>query len=165
MNIRQAMVYRVLLPCSLVALFGCASNFAAQSAELKLLLPLNRAAYQANEWIDISVIRASGEPLPAGELALALQAEDGSELKFLFPAKRVEAQAASARAVEHLHVNGWLLRPGRYQVTAICDGATAATNLTVHGAVRRTDFKLINWGRAQGKDQLAQGEDLSLIHI
>ena len=44
MNTRQAMVCRVLLRCSLAALLGCASNFAALSAELKLLLPLNRTA-------------------------------------------------------------------------------------------------------------------------
>jgi hypothetical protein len=52
-----------------------------------------------------------------------------------------------------------LVRPGPYTVEVSCDGANAKTNLTVHSHIRRSDFKLVNWGRAQGQDQLAQGED------
>ncbi len=63
------------------------------------------------------------------------------------------------RPVEHLRVNGWFLRPGSYLLEVTCDGASARTNITVHSPIRRTNFKLINWGRSKGKDLLAQDED------
>ena len=65
--------------------------------------------------------------MPAGDLVLKLQSEDGSRLTFTFPVKKVEAKEGKAQAVEHLHINGWLLRPGNYKVEAACDGATAGT--------------------------------------
>ena len=142
----------------LLAIFATSSTRLG-AAELKLYLPLGRTAYQCNERIALTVLRSSRDPLPAGDLLLTLSGDDGSQLAFTFAEKQVEASGGQAQGVEHLQVNGWLLRPGAYRVEVACDGASARTNLTVHSHVRRSDFKLINWGRAKGRDQLAQGED------
>ena len=40
----------------------------AAAAEIKILLPLGRTAYQTNEWIDVSVVRSSATALPAAPL-------------------------------------------------------------------------------------------------
>jgi hypothetical protein len=149
---------RLLLTTLLLGLLGPEASLAT-AAELKLLLPLNRKPYQINETIDLSVVRSAASALPAGDLVLKLQSEDGSRLTFTFPVKKVEAEGGKAQAVEHLHVNGWLLRPGNYKVEVACDGGTATTTIEVYSHVRRSSFRLINWGRAKGKAQLPQGED------
>ncbi|HEY8665267.1 MAG TPA: hypothetical protein VIL86_01320, partial [Tepidisphaeraceae bacterium] len=109
------------------------SSFAA---ELKVLLPLGRTAYQNNEWIDVSVVRSSPQPLAKGDLVLTLTGEDGSKVtaKFLVDAGEpssgvtgpvAAAPPAMAIATERLHVNGRLLRPGHYTIEVAGDGATA----------------------------------------
>jgi hypothetical protein len=120
---------------------------------------LVRTAYQTNEWIDVSVVRSSPEALAAGDLTLAVAGADGSRLVFAFPVKAVAKTSGGARTTEHLHLNGYLLRPGKYTVEATVDGAKASTEIAIFSHLRKSDFKLINWGRAQGKDQLVQGED------
>src|SRR5437763_14237713 len=87
----------------------------AAAAELKLLLPLGRTAYQTNEWLAVSVVRSGAQDLPAATLALSLSAADGGRVAVTFPLP--PAPAAGGRAVQtgHYHLNGWLLRPGRYQ--------------------------------------------------
>jgi hypothetical protein len=123
-------------------------------AEVRLELPQERTAYQCNESIPLTVLRSGAQSQREGELALRLSAGDGSALTFTFITAKAEAHA-----VEHLQVNGWLLRPGSYRVEVSCEGATAQTNITLHSPIRRSDFKLINWGRAKGKDQLCHGEE------
>jgi hypothetical protein len=139
----------------------CAGAGPAPAAELKILLPLRRTAYQTNERIELSVLRTSKPaPLAAGDLVLTLQGDAADRLSFTFPVGRVEPAGAEARAVEHFYVNGRLLRPGKYTVAASCDGATAAQTIEVHSHVRRSSFRLINWGRANTRAlQLPQGED------
>jgi len=122
--------------------------------EVRLQLPLARTAYQCNESIPITVLRSAAQSPHDGELELKLSANDGSSLRFRFT-----STDGQAHPVEHLQVNGWFLRPASYSVEVTCDGATAQTNITLHSQIRRSDFKLINWGRTKGKDQLAQGED------
>ena len=78
---------------------------------LKLLLPLERTAYQTNEQIDLSVVRSAAEALTAGELALTATGADGSKLAFTFPVAAVAVEGGAACATEHLHLNGALLRP------------------------------------------------------
>ena len=78
-------------------------------------------------------------------------------LVFSFP--EPSAPAAASSVVEHLRINGWLLRPGAYSVEVSCGGQGSRTNITVWSHLRRSDFKLINWRQAQDKDQLGQGED------
>ena len=152
---RWVMIVRAMLIG--LASLGIAS---LSAAELKLSLPLNRTAYQTNERIDLSVLRTADKALSAGELVLKVHGEDGSELAFTFPAAKVQTQSGKASRVEHLHLNGWLLRPGKYTVEAACDGATASKSIEVFSHVRRSTFRLVNWGaRATGAARLAEGED------
>src|ERR1051326_4054479 len=87
----------------------------APPGKLTILLPLGRTAYQTNEWIDVSVVREG--KLDKGDLLLTLSSADGSKLSATFA-----VEASEGRRTEHLHVNGWLLRPGKYTVEASCDG-------------------------------------------
>src|SRR3954469_16376163 len=87
---------------------------AAGAAEVKVLLPLGRTAYQTNEWIDVSVARTAAQALASSELKLTLTGKDGSVIATTFTTPAVPLVGKEARTTEHLHVNGWLLRPGRY---------------------------------------------------
>jgi hypothetical protein len=71
----------------------------------------------------------------------------------------VPAAGTKAWATEHLHLDGRLLRPGHYTLEVSADGATAKAEIDVYNHLRKTSFRLINWGRAKGKDQLVEGED------
>jgi hypothetical protein len=127
---------------------------ADQPAGTRLLLPLGRSAYQTNEMIDVSVVR-EGKSLPAGELKLTLAGKDGSKITAEFPVK-----ASPAGTTEHLQINGWLLRPGEYTITANVDGHDATAAIDVHSHIRQSTFKTIDWGsRASGKQQRLLGED------
>ncbi|MBM4034331.1 MAG: hypothetical protein FJ291_21510, partial [Planctomycetes bacterium] len=135
---------------------------AASAAELKLLMPLGRVAYQTNEAIGVSVVRSAKEALAAGELRLALAGPEGSRVTVVFPVTggTPVPPDTEARRTEHLHLNGWLLRPGRYTLEASCDGATATTEFTVHSHIRKSSFRLIDWGCGAKKDEAARlGED------
>ena len=121
---------------------------------------LHRTAYQTNEWIDVSVVRSDAAALPAGNLTLTVSGDDASKMVFTFPVKAVAVEGADARATEHLHLNGRLIRPGKYVVEASADGATATTSIEVYTHLRRTDFKLIDWGSTtSGKEQTVIGQD------
>jgi hypothetical protein len=130
---------------------------AARAGELKILLPLGRVAYQTNEWIDVCVLRSGPSGLQAGPLLLTLTGEDGSRLEFTFRARAI--QGTPALASENLHVNGYLLRPGKYTVRVAVDGATAQTKIEVCSHVRKSSFKVIDWAsRAAGPEQRTLGE-------
>jgi hypothetical protein len=132
---------------------------ALPAAEVKIVLPLNRTAYQTNEWIDVSVVRQNTQPLTAGDLALHVQSADGSDLTFTFPVPAAALEGGSARRTEHLHLDGRLLRPGHYTLEATADGATAKADIDVFSHLRKSSFRLISWGRAAKEQQLVEGED------
>jgi hypothetical protein len=140
---------------SVAALLLTALPLAA--ADVKILLPLGRTAYQTNEWIDISVICGDAKPQAAGTLTLALRplSFEGGDVTATFDLPATK----EPRRVEHLHVNGWLLRPGKYRVEAAFgnDRGTAEIDVCTH--VRQSGFRLVNWGRAQKEQQLLEGED------
>jgi hypothetical protein len=146
-----------LTVAALLCLLGAAPG-AVRAAELKILLPLGRTAYQTNERIELAVLRTAKSALPAGDLVLTLQGEDASRLRFTLAVPKVEPVGGEARAVEHYYLNGRLLRPGKYVALISCDGADARQPLEVYGQVRRSSFKLINWTQRQGQ-LLPQGED------
>jgi hypothetical protein len=124
------------------------------AADVSVLLPLKRSAYQANEWIDVSVVHNSKEAV-----TLTVAGADDSRMTFTFPARQPDAKDA-VRVVGHYHLNGWLLRPGKYKLTATSGNETSEpVEIDVVTHIRKSDFKLINWGRAKGKEQLPQGED------
>lgn len=143
---------------ALAGLLHAFSPGSAAAAELKILLPLGRVAYQTNEWIDVSVVRGSSDNLKSGQLALVLTGADGSTLDLTFP---VQAAAGKpARATEHFHLNGYLLRPGKYTLQASADGASATTAIDIHSHLRQSTFKTIDWGsRASKHEQATLGED------
>jgi len=126
---------------------------------LAILLPLARTAYQTNEWIDLAVIRQSPHALSAGDLLLTVEGDDRSKLSFTFAVPAAAVVGADARSTEHLHLDARLLRPGRYKIALEADGAAAVTDLEVYSHVRKTSFRLVNWGTAQGAQQLVEGED------
>jgi len=128
-------------------------------AEVSITLPLARTAYQTNEQIDLAVIRSNQGPLAAGELTLLATGDDGSRMEFAFPVAAVAVQGDAARRTEHLHLNGRLLRPGRYTIEVAVDGAKATVEIEVFGHLRRSSYKLVNWGRARKDQQLVEGED------
>jgi hypothetical protein len=130
------------------------------ATELKLLLPLNRTAYQTNEWIDLSFARQGKQDLAAGDLVVRVDGADGSRLSFTFAVPVVPAVRGDARRTEHLHLDGRLLRPGHYAIEVAADGTTAKTDLDIFTHLRRSSFRLVAWGgRAAGKQQLVEGED------
>ena len=131
----------------------------AIAAETKIVLPLGRTVYQTNESIPLAVTRASNDALQAGKLELTVTGTDGSQMAFTLGASAVAAAEGGARATEHVNLNARLMRPGHYLVEASVDGALGTAEIDVFNHVRRTNFRLINWGRAKGADQLTQGED------
>ena len=144
------------------ALLAAVQSRAAEpqtSKPLAILQPLARTAYQTNEWIDLSVVRQSPQALPAGNLALTVAGDDGSKLRFTFALPAVAVAGGDARSTEHLHLNARLLRPGHYKIEAAADGTTAVTELDVYSHVRKSSYRLINWGTAQGAQQLVEGEE------
>ncbi len=146
--------------CALSAVVALVVGPAAAAAELILLLPQDRTAFQTNEWIDVSVVRSAPEKLAASDLKLTLTGKDGGAVTATFAVPAVPVRSGQARATEHLHVNGWLLRPGKYTVEVTSDEATARTEIEVYSHLRQSSFRLINWGRAKGaREQLPQGED------
>jgi len=130
--------------------------------QVQLLLPLGRTAYQTNELIDLSVVRSDNAALSAGMLQLLLTSDDGSKLTFSFPVSAVKLAGNDARITEHLHLNGWLLRPGKYQVNVAVDGTTLAKPaiIEIYNHIRKSTFKIIDWGSgARGADITKIGED------
>jgi len=134
------------------------------AAQVQLQLPLGRTAYQTNETIDLAAVRTSADsPLAAGTLTLTAKGEaDGSALTFAFAVHAVPAdEKGMARATEHLHLNGALLRPGRYEIAVTCDGATATAAIEVCSHVRRSSYVIGDWPHSYnaGERIQAMGED------
>ncbi len=148
-----AVRWLVLALCLLPAL-----AFAAP--KLELLLPLGRTAYQTNEQIDVSVIRGDAQALPADTLTLTVTGDDGGKAVLTFALPAVAVVGADARTTDHFQLNGWLLRPGAYTVEAAAYGTTATTRIDVHSHLRKSPFRLLEWGsRAEGPEQALLGED------
>ncbi|MHB1038464.1 MAG: hypothetical protein ACYC35_29205 [Pirellulales bacterium] len=148
-----------ILPLLLAAAIVSHAQAASLAAPLEIQLPLGRSAYQTNESIDLAVVRTATEALPATELVLTLAGEDGSRLKFAFPTPAVALENGAARRTDHLHLDGRLLRPGRYAVQVTAGSASAETQIELHSHLRRSSFKIIQWGsRAKGPEQALLGE-------
>jgi len=121
------------------------------AAELTLLFPLGRAAYQTNETFTLAVVRMDTQDLPAGDLVLTITAADGTACAFTFPVPAVaKTDSGHARATETLHVNGRLLRPGAYKVQAACDGATVDGMFDLFSHIRMSSFIVGDWSSRVG---------------
>ncbi len=130
---------------------------ALAAPQVRLLLPLGRTAYQTNESIDLSVLVSDTQALPADLVSLTVTGDDASKLAFAFPTAGAALVGGTARATEHYHLNGWLLRPGTYSVDVTAFGATASTKFELYSHVRKSTFKLIDWGST------ANGPTMSLL--
>ncbi len=51
------------------------------------------------------------------------------------------------------------MRPGPYALEVSLDGLTARKSIKAYSHLRRSSFRLINWARAKGAEQLTEGED------
>jgi hypothetical protein len=148
------------LALGLAVFFVSRNSVGAGGGKIDLLLPQSRTAFQTNEWIDVSVVRNGTEALPKSDLTLTLTGADGSKITSTFAVPAVAVQGNAARATEHYHLNGWLLRPGKYTVEASADGAAASKEIELVNHVRQSSFRLINWGRAdKPAQQMLQGEN------
>lgn len=145
-----------------IALVVLALLAAPARADVRLLFPLGRTAYQTNESIDLAVIRTGRDARPV-PLRLALYGKDGSKIECTFPAR----PAAGDRATDHLRLNARLFRPGTYTVAVsvdgptpgMADGAAGAATVEIFSHLRRSSFKLIDWAsRAKGPEQALLGE-------
>ena len=148
-------MFRKLLALCMVLALG----LPVMAAEVQILQPLNRTAYQTNERIDLAIVRTNDGDLTPGNLVLTLTGRHGSRMSFRFPVK-----GGGNRAVEHLHLNGRLLRPGRYTLEVAVDGTKTQTVIDVYSHVRRSSFRVINWGGSnsgqnRNEKQWSQGED------
>jgi len=138
----------------------CMAAAASAAPQMQILLPLERVAYQTNELIDLSIVRSSEQTLPAGDLSLTLSSDNGSKLAFIFALPEAAVEGKDARRTDHLHLDGRLLRPGSYSVDAKVGDLSATTRIEVYSHIRRSDFKLIDWGSsAIGKEQAVLGAD------
>ncbi len=130
------------------------------AASVDLQLPLGRTAYQTNELIDISVTRSDAKELAASPLSVIVTGDDGSALTFVFDAVAVPVTGADARSTEYLHLNGWLLRPGKYIVAVTVNGVTASKSIELFSHLRQSTFKIINWGsQGNGDSHIGEGAD------
>ena len=152
----QSMLLRVIL-ASTAFLAGIPP---AAAASVKLALALGRTAYQTNETIDVSVTRSDVQSLPAADPVRRCPPRTAAACRSAFRLRPSAAGAKGASATEHLHLNGWLLRPGHYTLAAVVHGATASAEIDVYSHVRRSTFKTLDWGcRVQGPEMALLGED------
>ena len=118
----------------------------AQGAQLTLFMPLGRVAYQTNEAIDLAAMRADTAALAAGDLVITLTSDEGSKLTLTFAVPAVPVVNGTASRAEHLHLNGRLLRPGKYTIVVAADGTTASTTFELYTHLRQSTFILGDWG-------------------
>jgi len=159
----------------LVAVMALLPASVVSAVEMKLHFPQKRSAFQTNERIDVSVIRSNEGDLPAGNLTLVL-ANEGSKMTFVFglkaaPARmttvKVKAEDGSestveknlASATDHLHLNGWLIAPGKYTLTATLGDATDQADIEVFSHIRRSTYKTIHWWAPNGEKLKGEGDD------
>src|SRR5205807_734886 len=113
-----------------------AAATASAAAEVKILLPLGRTAYQTNEWIDISVVRSSPQALEKSELKLSLTGKDGSIVSTTFAVPAVPVKDREARATEHLHVNANCVMSGANQMDLRMECDWSDPSVTRGGTMR-----------------------------
>ena len=148
----------LLVPALLLAVL-LTGMLPAGAAQLTVMLPLGRTSYQTNETIDVSVVRSDTQALAAGTLTLTLTGEDGSKLTSNFPVKAMTMAGADARTTEHLHLNGWLLRPGNYTVQVDSDGATAQAKIALYSHIRKSTYRTLHWWGPGGDKMGPEGEN------
>jgi len=143
----------------LISLLALLPVSLAAAVELKLTFPQNRTVFQTNERIDVSVVRSSeAGGLPAGVLTLTLAGET-STMTFTFELKGAAAVDGEGSATDHLHLNGWLIKPGTYTLTATMGGASDKADIDIFSHIRKSSYRVIRWEGPRGDDMRGEGED------
>lgn len=153
----------VLLSCAVM--LGTES-LAAPRVDLRL--PLRRTAYQTNEKLSLAVVRSStNEALAAVDLALDVRGDDGSALHVVLPVPAAAASPQGQAAItDHLGLDARLLRPGGYTLSATAYGVTATQRIDVCSHIRKSTFRLIDWGGSgTGPEQALAGENGTGINL
>jgi hypothetical protein len=138
------------------------------AADLELRLPLRRTAYQTNEKLSLAVIRsATNADLPAVKADLDLRGADGSVLHVVLPLPFVAAATQGVTvATEHVGLDARLLRPAAYELSVTAGGLTATQRIDVCSHIRKTPFRLIDWGGSgNGAEQALAGENGTGINL
>jgi len=135
----------------------------ALAAELDLEFPQQRRTFQTNERIDVSVVRSGKTDLPAGELTLTLVGEQ-STMTFTFDVKAAKAVGGpavngAAHATTNLHLNGWLIKPGKYTLTATMGDASQMAVIEIFSHIRKSSYRTIHWEVPRGDQLAGMGED------
>jgi len=139
----------------LVALMALLPAGLALAAEMKLNFPQkDRKTFQTNERIDLAVVRTGEGELPAGNVTLTLEGEK-TKMTFVFGLK-----AGNGSATDHLHLNGWLIKPGNYTLTATMGGLTDKADIEVFSHIRKSTYKTIHWGGPRSDEGMkGEGEE------
>ena len=135
------------------------SSLPLPAANLIMLMPSNRTAFQTNEIIELAVVRSDTQVLPTGILSLTVAGDDSSKMNFTFPVKSIPVIGPDARSTEKFVLNGWLMRPGGYTITIACDGATVQQKIEVFSHIRKSTYRTIHWGGIKDKDMITEGEN------
>ncbi len=135
------------------------AGMSASAANLQVLMPLNRTAYQTNEIIEVSVVRSDVQPLTAGILIMTVTGDDASKMSFTFPVKAIPVVGTDARSTEKLSLNGWLLRPGGYTIDITCDGASVQKKFEIYSHIRKSTYRTVKWGGIKNNDMYTAGEN------
>jgi len=144
------MLNRAFVCVVITALFALANP--GQAADIDLFYPVARSAYQTNETIAVCAAHANAQAAGPADMVMTLNTDDGGSMVFHFAvAGTVE------KRTEHLHLNGAMLRPGKYTLVVEMDGGKASLPLEICSHIRQSDYRLINWGRAQGDARLKMG--------
>jgi len=130
----------------------------AVASELKLTFPQGRSAFQTNELIGVSVVRTADGDLPAGNVTLVLEGEK-TKATIVFGLKAASAVDGNASATDHLHLNGWLIKPGNYTLTATMGDVADKADIEMYSHIRKSTYRTIHWGGPHGEAMKGEGEN------
>lgn len=153
----RAFSFRPAVFVTLAILLAASAARAEQS--LQIVFVQGRANFQTNEIVEVAVVRSDVQALAAGELRVLLRGPGGSSGEFFFALPAAAVRDGKAQATAHLRYSGWLLKPGAYTLEAAVEGAAAQASFELFNHIRRSTFKLINWGRAKDDQRCLEGED------
>ena len=138
----------------LVSIIALIANINSH-ADIRISLPQGRTAFQTNERIDIAVQMTGSEIESVSPLELEASCIGAPTLHAEF-----HLSSLQKRATEYLRLNASDLRPGSYRITIRQGTASATASVEVRSHIRRSSFRLIDWGsKAEGADIRKLGED------
>jgi len=122
------------------------------SQNLEIIFPLKRTSFQTNELIYFSVV--SNNDVLGNGLKVRIKGDDGSLLDSFFIPQFLTPGRNKSTKVEHFVINGSLLKPGHYTIEVEKDSQIAKKEFDIFSHIRRTSYKLIDWGSFADGEQL-----------